>query len=468
MDELPAGPAAETFEQTLGDLVSQLRAHPGDHAAFAAALDKVTGRVASTPAVLEAGIENTWSLDGDDLRGRLLSRGVDAIRVAAGASRDDLLALARALAGDDGPLPSTPGVQVDLIPTIGQILGTQGADGDQFAVIPERTFPGDTPPVLTVRIRTSDRLATILRQLLDLVQASVRRGAWLEVLHNAQAVLRLLAGMPEDVRRGYGIALRRILSRSVLQALIEQAYRVTEEQTRTVELLRLAGLDAAELILENLRAAEAVGPRAFLLDALGGMPDAYPLVVALLSNERWSDLRLAADILGRMGNARAIPPLVARANHPDERVRLAVIDALARFRDKRVVDGLRQLLNHPSPRTRAHAGKALAGRHSGAIAMPLLTALDQEKDHTVRVELLQALAGIDAPEARAVLVKVATERRGLLGRGRPTSERLEVVSALANARTEASRQALYRIATEADGQVREAAAQALNSHSMAE
>jgi hypothetical protein len=462
MDELPAGPAAETFEQTLGDLVSQVRAHPGDHAAFGAALEKVVGRVAGTPAVLEAGIENSWSLDGDDLRGRLLSRGVDAIRVAAGASRDDLLALARALAEDDGPLPSTPRVQIDLIQTFGQILGTaQGADGERFTVIPERTFPGDTTPVLSPRIRTSDRLAAILRQLLDLVQTSVRRAAWLEVLHNAQAVLRLLAGMPEDVRRGYGIALRRILSRPVLQALIEQAYRVTEEQTRTVELLRLAGLDAAELILENLRAAEAVGPRAFLLDALGGMPDAYRLAVALLSNERWSDLRLAADVLGRMGNPRAIPPLLARANHPDERVRLAVIDALGRFRDKRVVDGLRQLLNHPSPRTRAHAGKALAGRHSAAIAMPLLVALDQEKDPNVRLELLQALAGIDAPEARAVLVKVATERRGLLGRGRPTSERLEVVSALANARTAASRQALSRIAAEADGQVREAAVQAL-------
>jgi hypothetical protein len=462
MDELPAGPAAETFEQTLGDLVSQVRAHPGDHAAFAAALDRVAGRVATTAAVLEAGIENTWALDGDDLKGRLLSRGVDAIRVAAGASRDDLLALARALAENEGPLPSTSGVQVDLTPTLGQILGTaQGADGDQFAVIPERTFPRDIPPLFAKRIRRGDRLAATLVQLLDLVQASVRRRAWLDVLHNAQAVLRLHPGIPEGERRGYIIALRGTLTRPVLQALIEQAYRVSEEQPRTVELLRWAGLDAAELILENLRAAEAVGPRAFLLDALGGMPDAYRLAVALLSNERWSDLRLAADILGRMGNPHAIPPLVARANHPDERVRLAVIDALARFRDKRVVDGLRQLLNHPSPRTRAHAGKALAGRHSGAIAMPLLAALDQEKDHTVRVELLQALAGIDAPEARSVLVKVATERRGLLGRGRPTSERLEVVSALANTRTEASRQALSRIAAEADGQVRDAAVQAL-------
>jgi HEAT repeat protein len=461
MDDLSEGPAEDSFEQSLGDLISQVRAHPGDHAAFGAALDKVVGSVAGTPAVFEAGIENTWSLDGDDLRGRLLSRGVDAIRVAAGASRDDLLALARALAEDEGPLPSTPGVQVDLIPTLGQLLGSgQGADGD---FTPERSFARDIPPLLTKRIRRGDRLAATLDQLLDLVQASVRRGAWLEVLHNAQAVLRLHPGIPEGERRGYIIALRRILSRPVMQALIDQAYRLSEERPRTVELLRLAGLDAVEVMLENLRASEAIGPRAFLVDALGGMPDAYSLVAALLSSERWSDLLLAADVLGRLGNTRAIPALLARANHPDERVRLAVIDALARFRDKRVVDGLRQLLSHPSPRTRAHAGKALAGRHSGAIAMPLLTALDQEKDPTVRLELLQALAGIDAPEARAVLVRVATERRGLLSRGRPTSERLEVVSALAAAKTEAARQALSRIAAEADGQVRQAAVQALDS-----
>jgi HEAT repeat protein len=453
MEELPVGPVTETFEQSLSDLVSQVRAHPGDHAGYAAALDRVVGQVAGSPAAIEAGIENTWSVDGDDLRGRLLARGVDAIRVSAGASRDDLLALARALAQDDGPLPSTPGVQVELIATLGQIL----ADGEFRG----RSFPRDVPPLFAKRIRRGDALAATLEQLLTLVQTSVRRGAWLEVLHNAQAVLRLHPGIPEDERRGYILALRRILTRPVLQALIEQAYRVNEERARTVELLRVAGLDAVELMLENLRVSEAVGPRAFLVDALGGMPEAYSLVAALLSSERWSDLRLAADVLGRLGNPQAIPGMLARANHLDERVRLAVIEALGRFRDKRAIDGLRQLLNHPSPKTRAQAGKALAGRHSGAIAMPLLIALDQEKDRNVRVELLQALAGIDAPEARAVLVKVATERGGLLGRGRPTSERLEVVSALASANSDASRQALTRIAAEADGQVRDAAVQAL-------
>ena len=94
--------------------------------------------------------------------------------------------------------------------------------------------------------------------------------------------------------------------------------------------------------------------------------------------------------------------------------------------------------------------------------MPLLAALDQEKDREVRSELLLALACIDAPEARSALVRLATERRNLLGRGgRPTSERLEVVSVLANAGTENARQALSRIASESEGAVRDAATEAL-------
>src|SRR5262245_16994731 len=196
MDELPAGPVAETFEQSLGDLVNQVRTHPGDHSAYDAALDRVAGLVAGLPAAIEAGIENTWSVDGDDLRGRLLTRGIDAIRVSAGASRDDLLALARALAQDAGPIPSTLAVQVDLIPTLGQVLG----DGEFSR---ERTFPRDIPPLLTKRVRRGDGLASTLDQVLVQVRAAVRREAWLEVLHNAQAVLRLHPGIPEDERRGY-------------------------------------------------------------------------------------------------------------------------------------------------------------------------------------------------------------------------------------------------------------------------
>lgn len=331
--------------------------------------------------------------------------------------------------------------------------------------VPLRAFPGDEPPALRERDRPGDRLGATLRQLLDQIQEAARRGMWLEVLHTSQAVIRMLPGMPEELRRGYGITLRRALPQKVMQSLIDQAYRVAEERDRTAELLRWVGLDAAELILENLRTSEAIGPRAFLVESLGRMPEAFHIVSPVLSSERWHDVRLAADLLGRMQVPRAVPLLLARTGHPDERVRLAVIDALSQYRDKGVLESLRQLLSHASPRTRAQAGRALGRRQSGAMAMPLAAAMDHEKDPEVRREFLHALAGINAPESSAALVRVATERRGLLGGGgRPTAERLEVVSVLAGAGTESARHALTRIAHEADGAVREAAAQALNPH----
>jgi HEAT repeat protein len=469
MSETASTPQGGGFAESLGELITRLRTHPDDRPACDEALDRLTSLVVGGPAVVEAGIENSWGLDGDDLKDRLLSRGVDAIRVSAGAPRSELLNLAQSLAADDGPLPSTAGITVEMIPTLGQILGAvadarpsrgQGAPGPQ---VPMRGLGGDEPPALSVRTRPGDRLGATLRQLLDQVQDAVRRGSWLQTLHSAQAVIRMLPGMPDDVRRGYGITLRRVLTRPVMQTLIDQAYRIAEERDRTVELLGWAGLDAAELILDNLRTSEAIGPKGFLVDALGGLPSAYHIVTPLLNSERWHEIRLAADLLGRMGKPEAIPLLLAKANHHDERVRIAVIDALSRFRDKGVVEALRQSLNHPSPRTRAQAGRALASRGSGAIAMPLLAALGHEKDPEVRRDLLQSLAGIDAPEASAALVRLATERRGLLSRGgRPTAERLEVVSALAGSSTQAARRALSRIVTEGDAPVREAAERALH------
>jgi HEAT repeat protein len=196
------------------------------------------------------------------------------------------------------------------------------------------------------------------------------------------------------------------------------------------------------------------------------MPEAYPIIVPLLNSERWQDQRLAVELLGRQGRQEAIPLLAAKVDHPDERIRLTAIDALANYRDKLVVESLRHALGHASPRTRAEAGKALGRRRSAAIAMPLLAALASEKDQEVRRELLQVLVDIEAPEASAALVRVATQRRGLLGGGgRPTAERLEVVSALAVSRTQAARQALSRIALEADGPVKEAASRALGGAS---
>src|SRR5215212_9167333 len=102
-----------TFVKRFGDLVALLRADPGNDAAQDLALTAAAAAVAEHPVEVEAGVE--WSVIPDDLtlKGRLLARSVDHVRISAGAEPHELLALARALAHDLTPLPSTPNVQVE-------------------------------------------------------------------------------------------------------------------------------------------------------------------------------------------------------------------------------------------------------------------------------------------------------------------------------------------------------------------
>ena len=94
--------------------------------------------------------------------------------------------------------------------------------------------------------------------------------------------------------------------------------------------------------------------------------------------------------------------------------------------------------------------------------MPLLAALEVEKDPGAWEEVLQALAAIDAPEATQALVRIALTRKARLSfGGAHVRKQVTVVRALAEAGTAASRQALARIAAEGEGEVQRAAAAAL-------
>ncbi len=443
----PAFDPDAPFGQLLGGLIALLRAPRAEERAVSGVLEAMAAGVANAPALIEAGIENSWALDGDPLKARLQARQVDAIRVAPGATTMELLAMARALADDEAPIPSTANVRVKLLP---DPLPLQ-VSGQRMAV---------TDPSVP-RARPGDQLTAMIEGILRELEKAIARQQWHATLHDAQAALRALPALQEDHRRTYTIALRRMLSRPVLETLIEQAYRVPEERSRTAEVLRAGGLAAAELMLEALKQSDTIGPRAFLVDSLAGMPEALPIMLPLVRSDRPVEVRLGAELLGRIGLPEAVPALVAQAAHADERVRLAVVQALGHYREKAVVEPLRQALGHDTPSIRAEAGRALAARGSAAIAMPLLAALEAERDAAVWEQLLGAIAGIDAPEAASALIGLALEKPGLLGR-RSVLERkqLAVVQALAAAGTGAARQALARIAAEGKGAVREAAERA--------
>jgi len=442
----PTAPLSDLF----GQLVHLLRSAPGQAEATVPLLAAVALRVAAADAVIEAGIENSWDVDGDSLKGRLQSRQVDAIRITAGAPATELMALARALADDDAPIPSTSAVRVKLLP-------------DSLPLSGQRPALPDPAASFVPRAQRGDQIAGMIEGILRELDRAIRRQQWHAVLHDAQAALRMLPGLAEDPRRTFSIALKRLLARPVLEALIEQGYRIPEEQARTAEVLRAGGFPAAELMLEILRRSDTIGPRAFLLDSLGGMPEAVQVVAPLMKSDRLGELCLGAELLGRMAVTESVPLLVAHVHHPEERVRHAVIDALGRYRDRAVVEPLRQALGHGAPETRVRAGRALGARGSGAMAMPLFAAFEAEKDPEVWQELLDVLAKLDSGEAAMALARVAMERRGFLSFGSSDVKRqLSVVRALAAANTAAAKQALARIAAEGAGEVKKAASKALS------
>jgi hypothetical protein len=451
MSELDTPEAEASFSTALGHLIRLLRQTPDRAEEVTRAVETLAGQVARRPALVEAGIENSWAIDGDVLKERLILKGVDQIQVAAGASAEALLALAKALADDETPIPSSETVRVDLIV----------AQAPAFHLPVSVPLPGPLGPQVP-RARPGDQLAQVLESLLRELARKLQASQWHPALHDAQAAIRLLPGLTDETRRTFSIALRRLLTRPVLEAMVHQAYRISEEQPRTAEVLRFGGVSSAEIVLELLRQGESLGPRGFLVETLGQMPESLPLIIPLLRSDRWFDLWIGAEVVGRIGRPEVVQHLVPHVNHPDERVRHAVIDALGRFRDKSVTEALRRSLGHRSPVTRARAGMAMAARGSGAMAMPLLAAIEEEREPTAWRHLLTALARIDAPEAGNALVRLATLKRGLLRRsGHSIRERLLVVEILGAAGTGAARQALERIANEADEEVAAAAEQTL-------
>lgn len=444
---LPTPDPSAPFGELLGHLILVLRSSPGRDDLVQAALALLAARSAGAPARIEAGIENSWALDGDPLKERLQLRQVDAISVAQGAPATELLALARALADDQRAIPTTAQVKVTLVR---EALPPEAA-GQRHALPDPRQ--SSIP-----RARQGDSLAGVVEGVLAELEKAVTREQWHTVLHDAQAAMRMLPGVGEEARRLYAITLKRLLSREVRTQLIEQAYRIPEEQARTAEVLRAGGAPAAEQMLEELKQRGAIGPRAFLLDAVGGMPEAFGMVVPLARSAAPAEAWLGMELLGRLGNPEAIPVLAARVDDPDERIRHAAIDGLGHYREKGAVGPLRQALGHGSAETRARAGRALAARSSAGIAMPLFAAFEVEKDPEAWQQLLETLVRMDSMEVTAALARLALERRGFLGFGSGDPKRqLAIVRALAAKGGVAATEALRRIAAEGRGAVRDAA-----------
>jgi len=457
MADTPAN-ARSPLEKVLGRLIKLFRESPGRDDLVREVMRRVEGRTIQRASTIEAGIENTWGLDGDSLKERLLLRQVDAIHVLPGTTPEELQSLARALAEDEGPLSSTEHIRLDFVVTVvpgsapppSPPAAPAGLTGLAPPAIPGAS--GSRKASLRSRLGTENPALLAGRILADL-PPYIEQARWHRVLHDLQAATQLMERMPEESRRPLAITLKRILTPGLVNILIEHAYRLTEEQVRTAEVLRGGGLPVAEQVLDILRKSETLGPRAFLLDAVAGAPELFPMLANMGRSEVPSEAWLAAELLGRLGLPDAVPILTPLVRHPEERVRLAAIEALGRFSEKGVAEALRAGLTHEAPETRVRAGRALA-RGSRAVAMPLVAALEVERDPAAWDALLETIASLDAPEGPAALARMVVESKSRIGfKGAQLRRQTAIVRALGAAQGAAARQALESIAAGASGEI---------------
>jgi hypothetical protein len=418
------------------------------------------------------------------LRTHLLDRGIGELRIDPGSSPDVLQAVMRALVPPPAVFRSIhemvmsldSGVRdrVYIAPPAPDEIDTSGPWSAYRSISPgierqadamKRPSTGDDAvpmPDLLADIEENPDDPSIGDRLNEVVRASddlVARGDWLGVLRAASVVVSAERRAREGGNsRVFGIAIRRMLPRSVL----EQIARLTpspDHRNDVVPVLQRLGADSTETLLGLLASAERIEDRRAYFAALRQMTEGTDLLVNMLTHDEWYVVRNVADLCGEMRLETSVSRLAKHATHPDERVRRSVAGALAKIGTPPTVEPLRQLLRDPSPAVRLQGLQNVSEQHRG-LAMSIAVLLDAESHPDVLRELMMALARIGTSDAVQALVRAA-EPGGRLFRRKAQSTRLAAVEALGAAGSTAAAAALRALTHDSDEEIRRAAERAL-------
>ena len=309
---------------------------------------------------------------------------------------------------------------------------------------------------------TGPAVGDLLAALVHHIELALKQRRPDQVLGVISAIVRVEEGVPEasGVRRQYAIALRRAYTKTALDALV---YLLPEPKYRAdaVAALRRGGAGGVEVLMDRLVAAPTMDERRSAFDALRHMTEGTDQLIHALEHREWFVVRNVAELIGELGIESAVPALARRLDHEDERVRKAVALALAKIGTRGAVEPLRRALRDPSPEVRMQVALGIGGQKAAALAMPLVVAMDEEKDEAVLRELILALGRIGSSDAVQALIKCSQPAGRIFGR-KSAALRLAAVEGLRLAATAAARGTLDGLADDGDKQVRAAARDAVS------
>ncbi len=301
-----------------------------------------------------------------------------------------------------------------------------------------------------------DTLAVLLRQ----VESATRGDKVEDALRILDGIIRIEGEVPEVARRPYNIAVKRVLSKELLESFGKLAGAPVHRDA-VLRVLTRGGDVGVEILLNQLATAPSIDERRNLFGALGQMKQGQEQLVQMLNHHQWFVVRNVAELLGELGLEGSAQALSKQLAHPDERVRGAIALALAKIGTAGAVEPLRRALRDPAAAVRLQVALGVGGRKAGALAMPIVVAIEQEQDQGVARELMMALGRIGSPDAVQALIKFAQPGGKLFGR-KPTARRLAAVEALRVAATPAAIGTLQGLVEDSEKEVKSAAKAALS------
>ncbi|HEX9631533.1 MAG TPA: HEAT repeat domain-containing protein [Gemmatimonadales bacterium] len=483
----------------LGRLLDLMMRSPeisDDHRTTLGALVEFLGRRSASLVVENERI----AVEGEDipddtpfvsvLRDRLALHGVARLHLAHGASTVDVVELLRGLVAS--PAPGRPAraladrlglanvVSVSVVSREAAAgAATRGAMRASAALKATQTPPAKRATRMDVS-RAARSGAPTLASLVDRLQDGADTTPLLTRLDNIgalivraitandltpalEAILKLVrqeaeAGDP-DTQRQYGITLRRLLTSEYLKKFAPLVFDEVYHDDIAL-LMRRAGKQGTKILLDLLIEAPSQAERLAYLKALRQSEEGADVIASLLSHHEWFVVRNAADLVGEMRIAEAVPALARAAQNAEPRVRRAIGIALARIGTAETALPLRKLVTDADPQVRLSVVKEVGGRALAGLGMPLVSAASTELDPDVLAEYYRALGRIGTPEAVAALVKAAQEGGGLLSR-KPMGPRLAAIEGLGIAGGPSAVAVLRELAQGRSGDVRAVAGAAL-------
>lgn len=175
----------------------------------------------------------------------------------------------------------------------------------------------------------------------------------------------------------------------------------------TIHQMRtLYDLDALEAVLEE-QARSATGRPGWLLEVYDGLGLVDKYIEKLRSARKWRDRAFAAELLGRVGGAKAVPALLETVNATrteDSDVREIALRALARIADPGAVEPLIRALATADAWLAPRIADILA-RHGELAVEPLVAVLTDSARQPARAWAANVLGEVRAQRAFPALVR---------------------------------------------------------------